>query len=191
VGHASAEQTPNTMGENLRSFKGTVLVNAISTSKKKEIGKSFQTVTTVNADETAGGIEAISQAASLAGKDLVLQITSSYKREKNETTEIKIVVEGTRILSNFVKFRQTLSGLSNVKKIRSSEMKADEAIVIVEYNGNVNMLAESLMLKSFESFGINISEVLKDKLKIVLVPFDEIKKSKLPETNLSSEELKE
>jgi hypothetical protein len=53
------------------------------------------------------------------------------------------------------------------------------------------MLAESLMLKSFESFGINISEVLKDKLRIVLVPVDEIKESKLPVTKFSSEELKE
>jgi hypothetical protein len=110
---------------------------------------------------------------------------------EKETTEIKIVVEGTRILSNFVKFRRALSGLSDVKAIRSSEMKADEATVIVEYNGNVNMLAESLMLNSFESFGINISEVLDDKLRIVLVPIDEIKKPKLPETNLSSQELKE
>jgi len=191
TGHASAEQTPNTMGENLRSFKGTVLVKAIRISKQEEIGKSFQTVITVNADDAAGGVQAISQAASLAGKDLALQITSSYKRKNNETAKIRIIVEGTRVLSNFVKFRRALSSLYNVKEIRSSEMKADKATVIVEYNGDVNTLAESLMLKSFKSFGINISEVLQDQLRIVLVPADEIKGPKLPARNVGSEELKE
>ena len=191
MGHASVEQTTNTMGEDLRSFKGTVLVKAIRISKQEEIGKSFQTVITVNADEVAGGIEAISQAASLAGKDMALQIASSYKRKKNETAKIKIIVEGTRVLSNFVKFRSALSSLDNVREIQSSEMKADKATVIVEYNGDVNTLAESLMLKSFESFGINISEVLPDQLRIVLVPVDEIKQPKLPATNFRSEELKE
>jgi len=191
IGHASAEQTTNTMGEDLRSFKGTVLVKAIRISKQEKIGKSFQTVITVNADEAAGGIEAISQAASLAGKDLALQITSSYKRKKNETVKIKVIVEGTRVLSNFVKFRSALSSLNNVKEIQSIEMKADKATLIVEYNGDVNTLAESLMLKSFESFGINISEVLPDQMRVVLVPVDEIKESKLPATNSRSEELKE
>ena len=99
-------------------------------------------------------------------------------------------MEGTRILSNFVKFRRALSSLNNVKEIRSSEMKADRATVIVEYNGDVNTLAESLMLKSFESFGINISEVLPDQLRINLMPVDEIKGPKLPATNIGSEALK-
>ena len=191
MGHASAEQAPNTMGENLRSFKGTVLVKAIRISQQEEIGKSFQTIITLNADEAAGGTEAISQAASLAGRELALQITSSYKKKKNETSKIKIIVEGTRILANLVKFRRALNSLDNVGEIRSSEMKADETTVIVEYNGDVNTLAESLMLKSFESFGINISEVLQDQLRIVLVPVDKIKEPELPATNFKSEVLKE
>jgi hypothetical protein len=111
-------------------------------------------------------------------------------REK-ETAKIKVIVEGTRVLSNFVKFRSALSSLDNVREIQSSEMKADKATVIVEYNGDVNTLAESLMLKSFESFGINISEVLPDQLRIVLVPVDETKEPKLPATNFRPEELKE
>lgn len=183
MGHASAEQTPNTMGENLRSFKGSVLIKAIRTSKQEEIGKSFQSVITVNSDEAAGGVEAISQAASLAGKDLAIQITSSYQRKKEETVKIKVIVEGTRVLTNFVKFRNVLSSLNNVKEIQSSEMKADRATVIVEYNGDANTLAEMLLSKSFETFGINISEVLPDQLRVVLMPVGKIKKPGLPATN--------
>ncbi len=190
MGHASAEQTPNTMGENLRSFKGSVLIKAIRTSKQEEIGKSFQSVITVNSDEAAGGVEAISQAASLAGKDLAIQITSSFKRKKEETVKIKVIVEGTRVLTNFVKFRNVLSSLNNVKEIQSSEMKADRATVIVEYNGDANTLAEMLMSKSFETFGINISEVLPDQLRVVLVPVGKIKKPGLPATKLKPGALK-
>jgi hypothetical protein len=191
VGSAFAEQASNTMGEDTRSFKGTLLARAIRISREDEIGKTFQNVITVNTDEIYGGLEAISGATALAGEDLAIQITSSFTKKENERSKFKIVVEGTRILSNFVKFRRALSSLNNVGEIRSSEMKSNEATLNVEYKGDINTLAKALMLKSFDSFGINISRVLPEQLNIILVPVDKIQESSPPVADFSTEEIQE
>ena len=191
IGRAFAEQTSNTMGEDIRSFKGTILARAIRISNETEIGNTYQTIITVNTDEIFGGLEAISQAASLAGEDLAVQVTAGYAKKANEQSVIKIVVEGTRILSNFVKFRRALSSLAYVGEIRSSEMKSNEATLNVEYGDNINKLAEALMVKSFDSFGINISRVLPDQLNIILVPIEKIEDAEAPVATFEANEIQE
>ncbi|MBW2166280.1 MAG: hypothetical protein JRG74_09360 [Deltaproteobacteria bacterium] len=48
-------------------------------------------------------------------------------------------------------------------------MKADEATIVVDFQGNAKELADALMLKNFESFGINIYEISQSHLRIRLV----------------------
>ncbi len=169
IGRAFADQTQNTMGEELRSFKGTVTARAIEIKTGKEIAKTFQTDISVNADDIEGGHLAVSRACTMAGEDLALQMTAAFEKTEKKSTKIKITVQGTNYLSNFVKFRKTLNDIQNVKGILTSEMKSDEATIIVSYKGDTKSLAQALMLKSFDTFGINISKVTEDYLKIELI----------------------
>jgi hypothetical protein len=50
------------------------------------------------------------------------------------------------------------------------ELKADEAALSVSYKGKPRELADALMLNAFETFSINIQEVMPDRLKIQLIP---------------------
>ncbi len=169
IGRAFADQTQNTMGEELRSFKGTAFARAIDIKTGKEIGKTFQTDISVNADDIEGGHLAISRASTLAGEDLAIQLTAAFEKTEKKFTKIKITVQGTNYLSNFVKFRKSLKNIQNVKGILTSEMKSDEATIIVNYIGDAKSLAQALMLKSFDKFGINISKVTEEYLKIELI----------------------
>jgi hypothetical protein len=56
-----------------------------------------------------------------------------------------------------------------VEGIRVKEIKNNEASLLVEYKGKAKDLAAALMLINFESFGINISEVAENLLRIELV----------------------
>ena len=47
-------------------------------------------------------------------------------------------------------------------------MQSNEAVIVVDYRGNAKKLAEALMLKTFESFGISITEVLEQRLSVEL-----------------------
>jgi len=77
--------------------------------------------------------------------------------------------------------------LNNVGEIRSSEMKSNETTLTVEYRDNINTLAESLMLQSFDSFGINISNISPDQLNIVLVPVEKTGAAGTPAGNFKAD----
>ena len=170
VGNSKADIAPNTMGGDIKSFKGTVLARALRTDTGEEIASTTQTAVSVNKDNIAGGRDALSNAGYLAGSDLASQIVRKWHEEvKKSITTLVIIVEGTRALSNFVIFRAELNEIPGVDSLQTSEMKADETTIVVNFQGNAKELADALMLKTFESFGINIYEISQSHLRIRLV----------------------
>jgi len=170
VGNSKAAIAPNIMGGDIKSFKGTVLARALRTDTGDEIASTIQTAVSVNKDNIAGARDALSNAGYLAGSDLASQIVMKWHKEvKKSITTLVIIVEGTRALSNFVIFRAELNEIPGVDSLQTSEMKADEATIVVDFQGNAKELADALMLKNFESFGINIYEISQSHLRIRLV----------------------
>jgi len=170
VGKAAAYKTSNLMGENIRSFKGIIKARALRTDTGEEIAITTQAAITTNTDEIAGGRKALSAAGSLAGEKLASQIAAAWLKQNKPFDMVEIIVQGTGNLANFVKFRKVISDLSGVEGIRIKEMKSDEATMIVNFQGNAKELADALMLKNFESMGINIYEVSQNRLRIELIP---------------------
>ncbi|MBC2693982.1 MAG: hypothetical protein HF982_01615 [Desulfobacteraceae bacterium] len=170
VGNSKADIAPNTMWGDIKSFKGTVFARALRTDTGEEIASTTQTVVSVNKDNLDGGRDALSNAGYLAGSDLASQIVRKWHEElKKSITTLVIIVEGTSALSNFVIFRAELNEIPGVDSQQTNEMKADESTIIVNFQGNAKELADALMLKNFESFGINIYEISQDYLRIRLV----------------------
>ncbi len=170
VGNSKADIAPNTMGGDIKSFKGTMLARALRTDTGEEIASTIQTEVSVNKDDIAGARDALSNAGYLAGSDLASQIVRKWHEEvKKSITTLVIIVEGTRDLSNFVIFRAELNEIPGVDSLQTSEMKADEATIVVDFQGNAKELADALMLKNFESFGINIYEISQSHLRVRLV----------------------
>ena len=170
AGRSKADIAPNTMGENIKSFIGIVFARALRTDTGKEIASTTQTAVSVNQDDIAGGRDALSNAGYLAGRELASQIAIIWQQEvKKSLSTVEIIVEGTRYLSNFVIFRSVLNEIPGVVTAQTSEMKADEATIIVTFKGNAKELADALMSKNFETFGINIYEVSQNHLRIRLI----------------------
>ena len=170
VGNSKADIAPNTMGGDIKSFKGTVLARALRTDTGEEIASTTQTAVSVNQDDIAGGRDALSNAGYLAGRELASQIAIIWQKEvKKSLSTLEIFVEGTGHLSNFVIFRAKLNEMPGVDSQQTSELKADEATIIVNFQGNAKELADALMLKNFESFGINIYEISQDHLRVKLL----------------------
>ena len=170
IGTSVAERTPNIMGQNIRSFKGILSARAIRTDTSKEIAATMQRAVTTNTDETTGVRDALSNTGSLAGEALASQIVYAWQKNEQQYNPVEIIVEGTDNLVNFEKFRRIITQMSGVRNLQTKEMKADEATITLEFQGDAKTLADALMLKTFESIGINIYEVSHNHLKIQLVP---------------------
>ena len=170
AGSSKVDIAPNTMGENIKSFRSIVSARALRTDTGEEIASTMQTAVSVNQDEVAGGRDALSNAGYLAGRELASKIASIWQKEvKKSLSTVEIIVEGTRYLSNFVIFRSVLNEIPGIVTVQTSEMKADEATIVANFQGNAKELADALMLKNFESFGINIYEVSQTHLRVKLI----------------------
>ncbi len=63
-----------------------------------------------------------------------------------------------------------LGTISGVSGINIKEIKPNESTITVDYNDTGDTLAEELMLKTYDSFGIDIYEVSPERLGIELMP---------------------
>ena len=169
IGKAVADPATNTMGSGIRSFKGTVSTNAYRTKTGQQIAAVNRIAVTANIDEIAGGRDALRGAASLAGEELGTQIEAAWQKEGLEADKIEVQLTGTKNLSNFVMFRRMLNTIPGVEGLQVRELKADNAVLNVDYKGKTGDLADALMLNAFETFGINIYEVTDNSLKIQLI----------------------
>lgn len=170
VGKATADTASNIMGAQIKSFKGTLTARAYRTDTGEEIASTTQTAVAVNTDTITGGRGALSSAGALAGDKLSSQIINAWRTEIKKLIMVEIIVEGTGHLANFVAFRSILTDVPGVNNIQLREMNADKAILSVNFRGDTKELADGLMLKNYESFGINIYEMSQNSLHIGLMP---------------------
>ncbi len=169
TGSSIANNLPNTMGADMKSFKGLTAVRALLVRTGKQIGSISRAAVTANVNEIEGGRDALSGAGTLAGEEIARQIVSAWLKKDEDTEKFEILLKGAGNLANFVMFRRMLSTIEGVKFVQVKELKSDKATISVDYNGKTKELAAALMLKAFESFGINIYDVSDSQLKIELI----------------------
>ena len=169
VGTSSVDDSTNIMGYEMKSFKGIFQARALYRETGEEMAAVSQDAVATNADEYEGGLAALSSVGTTAGETLAQQLAVQWRKLLEKPSEVEIAVEGTNKLANFVKFRKALSNISGVEGIRVKEIKPNEATLIIDYKGNAEDLASALMLKTFDTFGIDIYELTQDSLRIALI----------------------
>jgi hypothetical protein len=106
----------------------------------------------------------------LAGDALARQVMAAWQQDQDRSAVIEVTVEGTGgHIASFVRLRTTISSLSGVKELKMEEMSADRAAMAVSYQGSTRSLADALLLKTFNGFGIDIFEVTPEAIRIRLV----------------------
>jgi len=169
IGRSIVHLIPNVMSGNIRSYQGTVTARAVRLDTGEEIATSMQNAIAAGADELAGVREALSQAGAQAGSDLTSQILDAWYKELSQPTLVEVIIQGSSNLLYFERFRQALMELPGVRGLQIKEMRPDETRVMVDFEGNGEKLAAVLMLKAYGAFGINITEIASNHLKIQLV----------------------
>lgn len=169
IGSARVIRSANTMGVYTRAFRGVVTVRALRTLTGAGAAKATRAAVSAGFDAAASGRDALTKAGSLAGQDLTEQIISLWKNEQSASADLEIVVGGTRNLADFVTFRRTISNIEGVASILIKEIKPDEAIVGIDFDGDAQMLAEAMMLEIYDAFGINIYDVSDNQIMLELI----------------------
>ena len=169
IGSAVSRPAPNTMGTS-RSYAATVKARAFRVADGTELASVEKEAVVAGSDDVIGGRKAINEAADLAAAALSESIASTWGKAGGALTTIKIAVEGTRDLANFVMFRRVIKKMPYVEKIKTLEMKPDQAVIEVDYQGTAEAFANDLMVNPFENFRLDIYEVSGELLRVALIP---------------------
>lgn len=170
VGTAVSQPAPNTMGATRRSYAARVQARAYLVADGTELALTAKEAVAAGSDDIVGGRQAIDTAAGLAATDLAERIAAVWGKEGKDLTMIQIAVEGTRDLANFVMFRRVIKKMPDVQNIKTLEMKPDQALMEVDFQGTVEAFANGLMLNPFENFRLDIYEVSGELLRVALIP---------------------
>ncbi len=171
VAQAVAEAAPNTMGATLQSFRGTISARAYAVSSGQEMGQAFQYALASADNPDAGSAEALGKAAASAAEDLATEVARAWFDAADTASAVEIRVAGiSGNVASFVKFRGALSSMSGVDSVQRKEMQHDQAVLLVNYQGNARALADALLRQSFETFGLNISEPQGNMIEVQLIP---------------------
>ncbi len=168
-GSAKADQAPNTMGED-RTFTGAVTLNIYRTDSAEKIGSVTTSSTTVNTDETIGGNDALIEASLSAANDLASKINIAMKKDIEKSTMIEVVIEGTDFFKNYAKLMKKIKEMPEIKNITQREKRPSRAIVVIEFMGNGKVFAKKVMTKTFKNFGLSISEVSRNHVRLEMIP---------------------
>lgn len=171
VGKGTARFSGNVLGSGLRSVEATVSVRALKIADGAVIGSFEASGAAVHANEMVAGTQALTIAASKVAQDLKRHIAASWAQQARQTVLVELVVQGIEEYVDFVRFRRILKNdISGVKNVYLRAIKAGQAKMDVDLQGDTATLADALLLQDFGGFGVNIFEVANNVIKLELIP---------------------
>lgn len=170
IGTTVAGLAPNTMDGAIQSYLGTVDLHIVSTASGEVLARTSQSAIRANADPWTGQREALTFAAEKAANDIATQVSTAWLRKTRKKQQLEILISGiSGKIAQLVQFRRVLSEINGVNNLQMKEMTSLSATLTVNYKGPAQGLADELMVKSFNNFGINIYQVDPGSIKLELV----------------------
>jgi hypothetical protein len=170
VGEAVTDIAANTMGNELKSFTTTVDLRALQVSDGTQVGALRRSAVKASADWASGTAAAQQQAGTLGADGLASAIIHTWQQGASSRERLIIDVEGIGgQVAAFVKFRGQLQEIPGVKGMQIEEMTPDTARLSAQYQGSSRSLAEALMERRYQGFGINIYAVDATGMKVQLM----------------------
>ncbi len=174
IGSAVAKEAFNTMGDE-KSYGADVSLEAFRTDTGDKI-TSFKTDAVVKSTTNREGIkDSFVKAGTLAGEKLGSEIEKNWSEQNQGPRTIELTIKGTDYLSSFIMLKRIMNKMDEIKDIQTKELGSDQAVADIIFQGSSKQLSDALMLQSFNSFGIEISDVTDNSLTIKFVP---VKKTK-------------
>lgn len=170
VGESVTDIAANTMGAEMKSFTATVDLRALQAAGGEQVGALRRSAVKASADFASGSRAAQEQAGTLGADGLASAIIHTWQKGASGKERLMVEVEGIGgQVAAFVKFRGQLQEVPGVKGMQIEEMTPDTARLSAEYQGSSRSLAEALMERRYQGFGINIYAVDAAGMKIQLV----------------------
>lgn len=165
LGHAAASLAINRMGEE-KTFDAQILMEAYDVlTGEKKIVSTVQAVAKSDSEEE-GHQQALALAANLSAKDLTEKINAYWAQTLRKETSFDLSLSGDNFLSRFIALKQRLREMPEFTSMLQKEIGSSSALVQIVYQGSPSRFADAVMLKTFDAFGLEITDVSNDRVTL-------------------------
>ncbi len=169
-GKAIATETPNKMGKDIRTFRGSISLTAVNINTETIIDSTNQTETAASREVRDGSHNALANAGYQAGRILAEKIFTAWSEQAQQTGTLEIRVKGEEnILPQLVNFRKALRDMDGITALQTTERSQSNALLSVKYEGSARGLADKILVTPFEDFGVNIYDMTENVINIELL----------------------
>jgi hypothetical protein len=164
-GKASASEAINRMGDE-KTFTADINLEGFLLETGEKVVTSHLQAVVKNDMAREGNIQAITKAARLSARDLSGKIDAYWSRNLRTERTFDIKLEGEQFLPRFIALKQQFKKMPEIETLQAKEMSSNSALIEVFYKGKPSQFADAIMLKTFESFGLEISNVTETQVTI-------------------------
>ena len=158
LGKASASEATNRMGEE-RTFNAKIRLEGYHLKTGKQVITSQVQAAAKSDMDQEGSTQAIIKAAGRSSSDLSKKMDAYWTQNLRKERVFDVKLEGDNFLPRFIALKQRFRQMSGIENMQPKEVGSSHALVEVFYKGKSFQFADALMLKTFDSFGLEISDV--------------------------------
>ncbi|MCF6246518.1 MAG: hypothetical protein L3J69_04060 [Desulfobacula sp.] len=157
-GKASSLESINRMGEE-KIFNAIINLDVYNLETGEKVLTSQIDAAAKSDISSQGQIDAIVNAANLAAIDLSKKIDAYWAEQLRREHAFDVRIEGLDFLPRFIALKQRFKQMPGIENMQPREMGSNYALLQVFYKGKPSQFADTVMLKTFESFGIEVLDV--------------------------------
>ena len=158
VGRASAAESTNRRGDE-KIFDAVIKLAAYDVGSGQQVVACENTAAAKSDSDQEGAIQAIEKAADLAAMELAEKLDRHWSGHLRNESRFDVEITGNGFLPRFLALKKRLAEIAEIENMQPKEMGSDRAVMELVYKGSPSHFADSIMLKTFEGFGIEIVEV--------------------------------
>ncbi|MGM0404499.1 MAG: hypothetical protein ACQEQN_12355 [Thermodesulfobacteriota bacterium] len=169
LGTAEAAPGENRIGNNAETYKGSIHLRVIDTNTGRTLTTVRQQIVAIGKDPDAASANAMADAAYQAGIQLTSRIDTLWYQKEVPSGGITVSISGGDILPDLEQFRRIIADAKGIASVQTMQLSMDKAKLWVDYKGTTDEMADLLLKQSYGRFGINITEISPDNLKIEIL----------------------
>ncbi len=168
-GTAGASEAINRMGEE-KAFNTEIKLDAYNLETgEKAVSSQVQAVAKSKMDQE-GIIQSIEKAAVLSARDLSQKMEAYWSKNLRKENVFDVKLEGDDFLPRYIALKQRFRQMAGIENMQPKEVGSNHAVLEMFYKGKSFQFADAIMLKTFDSFGLEILDVTN---RLVVIRFIE------------------
>ncbi|MBU0462923.1 MAG: hypothetical protein KKD21_05915 [Proteobacteria bacterium] len=167
-GKASSAEATNIMGQE-KTFNAQISLEGYNLETgEKVVTSQVQAVAKSDMDRE-GNIQALFKAANLSAADLSEKMDAYWTRYLRKEQIFDVTIKGENFLPRFIALKQEFQQMPGIENMQPKEMGSNYAIMQIFYKGNSSQFADAVMLKTFDSFGLEFSDITDNLVTITFI----------------------